>query len=186
MTPVTFTESLDQVFHLRTSPLLTSLAPDRNHPSGGLPSVLPRVLSTLRRGLTDRVTLLDTDRRPDPVWDPSEPPPGDPESITLGLRLNPERLTSIVDKGPDSEHRHEAAEFRAFWGALAGTRRFQDGSIREAVVWKAETLYEHRMVCRKIVTHLMELHFKVGVGDLIVGGIRGGLGEDGRRQGGDG
>ena len=170
MTPVPFTESLDHVFHRRTAPLVASLPPERDHPSGGLPSVLPRVLTTLRRGLTDRVTLLDTDRRPDPVWDPSDPPPGDPGSITLGLRLNPERLTSIVDKGPDSENRDAAAEFRTFWGRLAGTRRFQDGSIREAVVWKAETLYEHRMVVRGIVTHLMELHFKVGLDGMRKGG----------------
>ena len=164
MTPVPFVESLDHVLHISTSPLTASpLPPSRDHPAGGLPSILPRLLSTLRRGLTDRVTLLDTARGDDPVWAPSDPPPGEPDSVTLGLRLNPERLTSVVDKGPDSERREEAGEFRRFWGRLAGTRRFQDGSIQEAVVWKAETLHEHRMVCRQIVAHLLQHHFKVRV-----------------------
>ncbi|XP_043241314.1 nucleolar protein 6-like [Amphibalanus amphitrite] len=161
MTPLPFLESMDHVFHISTAPLTADLTPSRDYPCGGLQAVLPRVLDTLRRGLTDRVLLLDTARVPDPVWTPAEPPPADPDSLTLGVRLSPERLTSIVDKGPDSESREASAQFRRFWGALAGTRRFQDGSIQEAVVWRAETLLEHRMVCRQIVAHLLQLHFRV-------------------------
>ena len=161
MTPVPFLESMDHVFHISAAPLTRSQPPCRDHPAGGLSSALPRLLATLRRGLSDRVLLLDTARGADPVWSPDAPAPAAPPTLTLGLRLNPERLTSIVDKGPDAEERLAAAEFRKFWGGLAGTRRFQDGSIQEAVVWKAETLQQHRMVCREIVTHLLQRHFKV-------------------------
>ena len=161
MTPVTFLESMDHVFHISSAPLLAAVPACREHPSGGLGAVLPLVLSTLRRGLGDRVLLLDTQRDADPVWAPCEPPPADPATVTLGVRLNPERLTSIVDKGPDAESAGPAAEFRAFWRGRAGTRRFQDGSIREAVVWRAETLHEHRMLCRQVVQHLLQTHFEV-------------------------
>ncbi|XP_037094201.1 nucleolar protein 6-like [Pollicipes pollicipes] len=80
--------------------------------------------------------------------------------------LTRQQPATVVDKGPDSERRAEAAEFRAFWGTPAGTRRFQDGSIREAVVWRAETLHEHRMICRQVVLHLLRHHFKVSESEV--------------------
>ena len=42
-------------------------------------------------------------------------------------------------------------KFRSFWGEMAELRRFQDGSICEAVVWDCKTVAERRRVVGKIV-----------------------------------
>lgn len=47
-------------------------------------------------------------------------------SISLGLILNPELLTEVLDKGPQADQ-EEAVEFRLFWGKKSQLRRFQDG-----------------------------------------------------------
>lgn len=51
----------------------------------------------------------------------------------------------------------QAADFRQFWGSRSELRRFQDGAIREAVVWEAESLFEKRLIPHQVVTHLLAL-----------------------------
>ncbi|MEE6525969.1 hypothetical protein FKM82_026312, partial [Ascaphus truei] len=52
----------------------------------------------------------------------------------------------------------QAVEFQKFWGSKSELRRFQDGSICEAVVWPGGTVHEKRMVPALIVKHLLQLH----------------------------
>ena len=42
-----------------------------------------------------------------------------------------------------------------FWGEKSELRRFQDGSINEAVVWEGGSVGERRGVVTQIVTHLL-------------------------------
>ena len=49
----------------------------------------------------------------------------------------------------------QAAEFRAFWGERAELRRFQDGSINEAVVWEGGSVGGRRGVVTRVITHLL-------------------------------
>jgi U3 small nucleolar RNA-associated protein 22 len=55
----------------------------------------------------------------------------------------------------------KAFEFRKFWGKKSEVRRFQDGSISEAVVWhnSSATLAQKRMICRQVVTYLLNEKF---------------------------
>ena len=50
----------------------------------------------------------------------------------------------------------QAAEFRVFWGEKAELRRFQDGSINEAVVWGGGSVGGRRGVVTQVVRHLLQ------------------------------
>lgn len=53
----------------------------------------------------------------------------------------------------------QAEEFRKFWGDKSELRRFQDGSISEAVVWLSEkdiTLSQRRVINRLITEYLLQ------------------------------
>uniref|UniRef100_A0A673VC95 Nucleolar protein 6 n=1 Tax=Suricata suricatta TaxID=37032 RepID=A0A673VC95_SURSU len=92
-------------------------------------------------------------------WDISQDPPKhrDSGTLTLGLLLRPEGLTSVLELGPEA-NQPEAAEFRQFWGSRSELRRFQDGAIREAVVWEAASMAQKRLIPHQVVTHLLALH----------------------------
>lgn len=64
---------------------------------------------------------------------------------------------SVTELCPGSFPSFQAAEFRQFWGSRSELRRFQDGAIREAVVWEAESLSEKRLIPHQVVTHLLAL-----------------------------
>ena len=51
----------------------------------------------------------------------------------------------------------QALDFRTFWGEKSELRRFQDGSICEAVVWEASTVCQKRLIPEQIVKHLLKL-----------------------------
>jgi U3 small nucleolar RNA-associated protein 22 len=67
-------------------------------------------------------------------------------------------LTLLIIPGAFSV---KAFEFRKFWGKKSEVRRFQDGSISESVVWSngSATLAQKRMICRHIVTYLLNEKF---------------------------
>lgn len=51
----------------------------------------------------------------------------------------------------------QAQDFRTFWGEKSELRRFQDGSICEAVVWEADTVCQKRLIPEQIIRHLLKL-----------------------------
>jgi predicted transcriptional regulator len=64
----------------------------------------------------------------------------------------------------------KAFEFRKFWGKKSEVRRFQDGSISEAVVWcnTSATLAQKRMICCQIVSYLLNEKFDIPVGIQVI------------------
>ncbi|XP_017876904.1 nucleolar protein 6 [Ceratina calcarata] len=113
------------------------------------------ICDTLRRGLTNRVHRLCVRQDESVEWECTEDAPNDIGTIFMGLDMNPENCFNIVDKGPEA-NLPEAIEFRRFWGKRSELRRFQDGTIREAVVWsKGKTLAGKRLICKKIVSFLV-------------------------------
>ncbi|MGH0187725.1 UNVERIFIED_CONTAM: hypothetical protein FKN15_025700 [Acipenser sinensis] len=52
----------------------------------------------------------------------------------------------------------EALEFRKLWGERAELRRFQDGSICEAVVWQGGSAFQKRLIPEQIIKHLLQLY----------------------------
>lgn len=113
------------------------------------------ICNMLERGLTDRVHGICVRQDESMEWECTEDAPNNVGTILMGLEMNPENCFNIVDKGPEA-NLPEAIEFRKFWGKRSELRRFQDGSIREAVVWsKGKTLTGKRLICKKIVTFLV-------------------------------
>jgi U3 small nucleolar RNA-associated protein 22 len=91
-------------------------------------------------------------------WLPTKAPPSPKEDhVTLGLLLDTDHAFSIVNMGPPADS-PEAAEFHSFWGEKSELRRFQDGSINEAVVWEEANqcgVAGKRLVCYRIIQHLL-------------------------------
>ncbi|XP_061379629.1 nucleolar protein 6 [Danaus plexippus] len=77
------------------------------------------------------------------------------ERLSFGLILNPELVSSTVDRGPSADL-PEAEQFRDFWGEKSELRRFQDGSITEACVWDGQGT-----VPKQIVDYLMKVKYDV-------------------------
>ena len=50
----------------------------------------------------------------------------------------------------------QATDFRTFWGDKSQVRRFQDGSINEAILWSGATSAERRTIPQQIVSHLLK------------------------------
>ncbi|KAG8194848.1 hypothetical protein JTE90_017281 [Oedothorax gibbosus] len=106
--------------------------------------VLRKVYEILKQGLNKRVSLVDVTKAPLSPWPITEAPP------------NP-------DVG-------QAKEFRKFWGDQSELRRFQDGTIREAVYWPAHTAAERRKVFSKMVVDILARHINADPLQTVVHG----------------
>ncbi|XP_012882142.1 PREDICTED: nucleolar protein 6 [Dipodomys ordii] len=166
MTPKPMIRAFDHILHLRPLSRLQAachrlkLWPELQDNGGDYVSAVLGPLTTLlEQGLGSRLHLLAHSRLPVPEWDISQDPPKHKDSgtLTLGLLLQPEALTSVLELGPEADQ-PEAAGFRQFWGSRSELRRFQDGAIREAVVWEAASLSQKRLIPHQVVTHLLALH----------------------------
>ncbi|XP_063309894.1 nucleolar protein 6 [Pelobates fuscus] len=169
MVPKPFIRTFDHVFHLtdvmglqescKKMKLVNELM-DR----GGdyVSAVLPFLLSVLARGLDQRITLLSHTLPQRPEWDIGQAPANhkDLGFLSVGFLLSTEFCSSVLEKGPAADT-PEAAEFQKFWGKKSELRRFQDGSICEAVVWPGKVLHEKRKIPEIIVKHLLTLHASI-------------------------
>ncbi|KKK15657.1 hypothetical protein P175DRAFT_0505341 [Aspergillus ochraceoroseus IBT 24754] len=84
-------------------------------------------------------------------------------SLTVGLLLNSENATRVVDHGPAAEEKEEAASFRSFWGEKAELRRFKDGSIRESLVWSDQL---SSSIVHQILMYILKRHFNYVESDI--------------------
>ncbi|KAG8505889.1 Nucleolar protein 6 [Galemys pyrenaicus] len=166
MTPKPMIRTFDHILHLRPLSRLQAachrlkLWPElQDHGGDYVSAALGPLTTLLEQGLGSRLHLLAHSRPPVSEWDISQDPPKhrDAGTLTLGLLLRPEGLTSVLELGPEADQ-PEAAEFRQFWGSRSELRRFQDGAIREAVVWEAASMAQKRLIPHQVVTHLLALH----------------------------
>ncbi|XP_013378402.1 PREDICTED: nucleolar protein 6 [Chinchilla lanigera] len=166
MTPKPMVRSFDHILHVRPVSRLQAACHRLKlcaelQDSGGdyVSAVLGPLMTLLEQGLGSRLQLLAHSRPPVPEWDINQDPPKHKDSgaLTLGLLLQPEGLASVLQLGPEADQ-PEAADFRRFWGSRSELRRFQDGAIREAVVWEAASLHQKRLIPHQVVTHLLALH----------------------------
>ncbi|XP_004428412.1 PREDICTED: nucleolar protein 6 [Ceratotherium simum simum] len=166
MTPKPMIRAFDHVLHLHPLSRLQAachrlkLWPElQDHGGDYVSATLGPLTTLLEQGLGSRLHLLAHSRPPVSEWDISQDPPKhrDSGTLTLGLLLRPEGLTSVLELGPEADQ-PEAADFRRFWGSRSELRRFQDGAIREAVVWEAASMAQKRLIPHQVVTHLLALH----------------------------
>jgi U3 small nucleolar RNA-associated protein 22 len=86
----------------------------------------------------------------------------------LGVRLDSGGAAlRSVDMGPAADSGAPAREFRDFWGERSELRRFQDGSIAEAVVWEAGPAGRH-LIADQAVAHALRRHLPPGA--AVAGG----------------
>ncbi|KFW72430.1 Nucleolar protein 6, partial [Pygoscelis adeliae] len=169
MTTKPMLRAFDHVFHLKhvsklqgackKMQLLNELM-DR----GGnyVAAALPFVVSLLARGLAGGALLVTHSLPQISEWPIDAEPPKhkDVGPLTFGLLFVPEFAAGTLEKGPQADH-PEALDFRTFWGEKSELRRFQDGSICEAVVWQADTVCQKRLIPEQIVRHLLKLHMDI-------------------------
>ncbi|KAF6725205.1 Nucleolar protein 6 [Oryzias melastigma] len=166
MTPKPMIRTSDHVFQLCDLVKLQSTCKKQNllndlmDLSGNyVQAALPFILSLLQQGLGQRIHQLTHSLAPDPEWSvegeapkyKAQPP------LSFGLLLKPELAASVLEKGPAADN-PKAVEFRQLWGSRSELRRFQDGSITEAVLWEGESMCQKRLVPQQIVTYLLQLH----------------------------
>lgn len=114
-----------------------------------------KIHQCLARGLGDRLRLAACRTLPVGSWSIATQPPKNSLKLAFGLCLNSPAAWEVMNKGPAADD-PESAEFRAFWGEKSELRRFQDGFICEAVHWPAKNWAERRLICRQIVSYLLE------------------------------
>uniref|UniRef100_A0A8B9CH14 Nucleolar protein 6 n=1 Tax=Anser brachyrhynchus TaxID=132585 RepID=A0A8B9CH14_9AVES len=165
MTPKPMLRTFDHVFHRKhVSKLQSACKKIELMDRGGnyVAAALPFIVSLLARGLAGRALLVAHSLPQTPEWPIDAEPPKhkDVGPLTFGLLFVPEFAASTLEKGPQAD-RPEAVEFWNFWGEKSELRRFQDGTICEAVVWEASTVCQKRLIPEQIVRHLLRLHVDI-------------------------
>ncbi|XP_034112362.1 nucleolar protein 6 isoform X2 [Drosophila albomicans] len=161
---ITNEASVDQLLQLHVPPHVKY-----DYANCAYPQLLKLLTDLLQKGLGQRVHAilpLEVSSSPWPV-DSKAPVIG--RSLLLGLILDPEHAYEVLDKGPSTNQDPDgAAEFRKFWGDKSNLRRFQDGSITEAVVWAAATdaPSQKRLIVKQIVLHLLEHQLQLESNDV--------------------
>ncbi|KAG2466609.1 NOL6 protein, partial [Polypterus senegalus] len=180
MTTKTLVRSFDHVFHIscmsrlqRACNKMKLFSDIMDHNGNYVAAALPYILSILQRGLGERISLLIPVLPQTQEWSIYTDPPQhkDMGLLSFGMLLNTEHSTNILEKGPAADS-VQATEFRRFWGNKAELRRFQDGSLCEAVIWDGDSLFEKRLITEKIVKHLLQLHADIPESSVnYVGGL---------------
>uniref|UniRef100_A0A8C0B8F3 Nucleolar protein 6 n=1 Tax=Buteo japonicus TaxID=224669 RepID=A0A8C0B8F3_9AVES len=178
MTAKPMLRAFDHVFHLKHASKLQGACKKMQllnelMDRGGnyVATALPFVVSLLARGLAGRALLVAHSLPQIPEWSIDAEPPKhkDVGPLTFGLLFVPEFAASTLEKGPQADH-PEALDFRTFWGEKSELRRFQDGSICEAVVWEADTICQKRLIPEQIVRHLLKLHADIPESSICYNG----------------
>ncbi|XP_078407472.1 nucleolar protein 6 [Cetorhinus maximus] len=180
MTRKPLLQTFDHVFHLKNlvklqegckkMKLLNDLI---DHGGNYIVTILPHLLSLLTRGLGQRIHLLTHSLLQTSEWPINADPPKHKDSrcLSFGVLLNPAFSANVLEKGPLADS-PEAAEFRDFWGENSELRRFQDGSICEAVLWQGDNMCDCRLIPGQIIKHLLQLHVDLPKSSLCyVGGL---------------
>lgn len=123
--------------------------------------VIKILMKVLKKGLGQRVAQIYIQPAQYDEWQVTEQKPTGIKRIIIGFQLNPDYCFNLIEKGPPA-NLPEAIEFRKFWEEKSELRRFQDGSISEAVVWgKIKTLAEKRIITKKIIMYLLKGKFNI-------------------------
>ncbi|KAL4995712.1 Nrap protein [Aspergillus recurvatus] len=121
------------------------------------------IYEVILKAMGDRVDLIYISSNSASTWSVETKGQRKPvsRSLSVGLLLNSENATRVVDHGPPAEEKEAAASFRAFWGEKAELRRFKDGSIRESLVWSEDSSIVHQ-----ILLYILKRHFHYSEGDI--------------------
>jgi len=126
--------------------------------------------TVLSRGLGDRVKLVSLTSNTAGPWSIRSKAPTKKAShgLSVGLLLDADNVSRVVDHGPAAEDKEEAASFRAFWGEKAELRRFKDGSILESLVWSDQP--DDDSIVHQILVCILNRHFQIPEDDFLLTG----------------
>ncbi|EAW09147.1 rRNA-processing protein UTP22 [Aspergillus clavatus NRRL 1] len=124
------------------------------------------IYDVLKKALGDRAKLIHISSSPLEPWSvqaklSSQRAKG---GLSVGLLLNSENASRVVDHGPSAEQKEEAASFRSFWGEKAELRRFKDGSILESLVWSDQP--SSKSIVYQILSYILRRHFNYAEEDI--------------------
>ncbi|ODM18328.1 hypothetical protein SI65_06199 [Aspergillus cristatus] len=124
------------------------------------------VHEVVSKALGNRANLVSLSSRSIEPWAVGGKPSlkKDGGNIDIGLLLDSENASRVVDHGPSAEEKEEAASFRAFWGEKAELRRFKDGSILESLVWSNQP--SSPSIVRQILGYILRRHFDITEQDI--------------------
>ena len=113
-----------------------------------------KVLNLVKEACSDRLKAIDY------LEDNSAT-----QQLRYGLTFDVKELNKVLVKGPDGDS-EEAKSFRAFWGEKSELRRFEDGSIKEAIYWPSKTPKQSRRTVFRIINHVLNCH--LGLSDKCI------------------
>ncbi|CAA7387761.1 unnamed protein product [Spirodela intermedia] len=125
--------------------------------------------SLLIRALNDRAKLVRLAWRSTPFgWDVVDGfSQFGREPMLVGVLFSSfEKISRVVDIGPNADDKAEAAKFREFWGEKAELRRFKDGTIAESTVWECQLWKRHQIV-KRITQHVLSKHLSLSNDDVV-------------------
>ncbi|CAO3646839.1 unnamed protein product [Cunninghamella echinulata] len=123
-----------------------------------------KIGNILIKGLSNRVELVSVQHKISFDWpiNAKDIKEHNKETmLTVGLVLNPDTSSRLVDQGPDAQDKEACKEFSEFWGNKSELRRFKDGSILESVVWECQGYEKKSLIVERIVRHLLGHHLKI-------------------------
>ncbi|KAI0674034.1 Nrap protein [Trametes maxima] len=131
-------------------------------------ALMTLLISTLKRGLGDRVKAIAVLHPSSDVRPTSQALPANPPVVHIGVVFDPNHAFRLVDHGPPAEEQESerTKQFRDFWGEKSELRRFKDGSIVESVVWDVKNSDERAHIPSMVIQHLLQRHFSIG-GDSV-------------------
>lgn len=126
--------------------------------------------SVLSKALGDRVKLISFASHCADSWPARSKAPSKKASqdLSVGLLLDADNVSRVVDHGPPAEDKEEAALFREFWGEKAELRRFKDGSILESLVWSDQPSEDS--IVHQILSYILHRHFQIADDDFQFSG----------------
>ncbi|OUM62146.1 hypothetical protein PIROE2DRAFT_69533 [Piromyces sp. E2] len=130
---------------------------------------LPNLLA---KALTDRIThicsfnpVLPKGQYSINHWKVNEKMPENNGVIMIGINLEGNQSTRLVDFGPSAEDEVASKAFRELWGEKSELRRFKDGSIKESVVWELNpnnnSNVERSLIVSKMISFILERHIGI-------------------------
>eukprot|EP00833_Pecoramyces_ruminatium_P011496 jgi/Orpsp1_1/1185528/evm.model.c7180000094255.1 len=130
---------------------------------------LPNLLA---KALTDRIThicsfnpVLPKGETSSYHWKINEKMPESNQVIMIGINLEGNQCTRLVDYGPTAEDEVASKAFRELWGEKSELRRFKDGSILESVVWELNpnnnSNVERSLIVSKMISFILERHIGI-------------------------
>lgn len=118
-------------------------------------TAIRKIYNVLDRGLVPRIHAMSISGD---SWEPwpilSNPGITNTRHFTVALLLDSAHAEKRVTLGPSNEEKNKIADFQEYWGNVASLRRFQDGTIRQAVVWPVTS----QPLCMEIAKYILTSH----------------------------